>query len=1046
VVRRAENAAGQPTIVLSEQTEVCEEKTIGGEISSDYLPSKPRWDQVGRYVILDRLGMGGMGEVFRAYDPELDRKVAIKVFLEDLREDQDPSYSTQERLSEARAVARLSHPNIVPIYDVGVHDGCVFLALELVEGATLRSKMREKPEPNDETRLDWLMQCAQGLAAVHRANLVHGDFKPENAIVGVDGIVRILDFGLARTVTSERGSALATSRDGDENGPSAIFGTLNYLSAAQIHGSPASPSSDLFAWGVTLHEIVTHARPFRGENARELARDQELAGYRQRRAFRRLDGWLRQLIDESLAPIGGPTDLNLETCAERIRAGLARRNHKWLGVASLFVVSTLVAGLSFRPQAQNETCSVELGSAGVGWSDAQAQRVEHAFAATQISLAANAFRRVDAEYRAWRESWTTAVSEFCRASSGEASSESLLIRSSQRNCLLANVRAARSLSELLAHADKEMIEKSINAVQTLPSPAKCLLVSDQNDGLLAGLPAPEQEAIRNGDEALSEALLMATMGRPIAAKEAFDKVYATMEEVEWPPLLVKARTVEAGLAFEKWDHGRSWKLANQALFAAQAMDRMNLVRAAAVAQLNPAGYMLSDRVELEEMQRNIAAIDARAGADLFAQAQTQLALVRFLLHADLNEGAELAGTRGLALLDRMPDSPESRHLRANLLINLGGTRASLRRSAEGEADSLAALRILESEFGTDHPALANPLWNAALANLNAGRFERADFYALRGQRLLEDMDGPWTQRAVPFYHYRLDLLRGLGLFATAAEMYQHVVPLYQKNFGVNHIRPFGMMGDQAIALLHGGRLRESTAIFGALHGLARRMSDNLPVISRFADFQIRAALVLGHRQYAAELVKNWHEMAQLDPTVLRPSWLWARLEVALDAGDGESFRRSAAEISGLDKGILASRMIDIGDALVRGFLALQAPDEAARVVARYAELLAMDASPRDPREIWLARWRSELALFGEERERALRFARESVVLANRYRDEVSLLEIAEVCARYRRLAANADARDEPTMELINALEAQADRRRESKTELPVDFFEPIVLR
>ena len=155
-----------------------------------------RGSLLGRYLILEPIGQGGMGQVYAAYDPSLDRKVAIKILK---RTWSDPERAETERkrlVREAQAVARLSHPNVIVVYDVGIFEGQLFVAMEWVDGVTAREWIRQK-ERTVRDILSVYLQAGSGLAAVHRAGLIHRDFKPHNVLCGADGRVRVLDFGLA---------------------------------------------------------------------------------------------------------------------------------------------------------------------------------------------------------------------------------------------------------------------------------------------------------------------------------------------------------------------------------------------------------------------------------------------------------------------------------------------------------------------------------------------------------------------------------------------------------------------------------------------------------------------------------------------------------------------------------------------------------------------------------------------------------------------------------------------------------------------------------
>jgi serine/threonine protein kinase len=210
---------------------------------------------VGRYRIRSELGSGGMGVVYRAHDPHLERDVALKILRPDRHEGTDGSLHTARMIREARALAQLSHPNVVSIFDVGVADGSVFIAMELVEGQTLRTWLQDGPQPIEEVR-EVFIQAAKGLIAAHGAHLVHRDFKPGNVLMTRDErgrwICKVVDFGLARpALTSElsggsRGTFGASSdRSGDpvtELGT--VVGTPAYMAPEQHRGAEVGPAAD----------------------------------------------------------------------------------------------------------------------------------------------------------------------------------------------------------------------------------------------------------------------------------------------------------------------------------------------------------------------------------------------------------------------------------------------------------------------------------------------------------------------------------------------------------------------------------------------------------------------------------------------------------------------------------------------------------------------------------------------------------------------------------------------------------------------------------
>jgi Tol biopolymer transport system component len=218
--------------------------------------------RLGRYEILSAIGAGGMGEVYRARDAQLQRDIAIKVLPENLALDPEQRARFER---EAQAIAALSHPNILSVFDTGIHDGRLYVVTELLEGQTLRDRLSQGPLPVRKA-VDWAMQIARGLAAAHDKHLVHRDLKPENIFLVADGRAKILDFGLARSVApaSDRAETV-----GALTGAGVVLGTVGYMAPEQVRGGDVDPRTDLFAFGTVLFEMLTGQRAFRRNTAAE---------------------------------------------------------------------------------------------------------------------------------------------------------------------------------------------------------------------------------------------------------------------------------------------------------------------------------------------------------------------------------------------------------------------------------------------------------------------------------------------------------------------------------------------------------------------------------------------------------------------------------------------------------------------------------------------------------------------------------------------------------------------------------------------------------
>ncbi len=261
-----------------------------------------RGQSIGRFLVLDLLGSGGMGVVYSGYDPDLDRKVAIKLLRASaLRTDDNQT----RLLREAQAMARIKHPNVIKVHEVGTYNGQVYVAMEFADAGTVRAWMEEKARSPREI-LAVFLEAGRGLAAAHAAGLVHRDFKPDNVLMSKDGSVLVTDFGLvsslagAQPVQPDKPLSRTTPLSQELTHTGAILGTPAYMAPEQFAGE-ATARSDQFGFCVSLYEALYGARPFEGKSYVELSARVSLGEITAAPKATAVPSWMRRVLLRGLA-------------------------------------------------------------------------------------------------------------------------------------------------------------------------------------------------------------------------------------------------------------------------------------------------------------------------------------------------------------------------------------------------------------------------------------------------------------------------------------------------------------------------------------------------------------------------------------------------------------------------------------------------------------------------------------------------------------------------------------------------------------------------
>ncbi|MBC7973595.1 MAG: serine/threonine protein kinase, partial [Myxococcales bacterium] len=444
----------------------------GAQPDNPAEPLLPPGTEIGHFVIEHIIGAGGMGVVVAAHDRLLDRKVAIKV-LHQKAYPPGLDHGPARLLREAQAMAKLAHPNVVTVFEAGMHAGQIFIAMERVEGDTLAQWLRGQPR-SAQAIIAIFVQAARGLAAAHAHDLVHRDFKPENVLVGHTGEVRVTDFGLVGK--GPRHPAEAAPRDPDPRARDRIpllartltpigtlMGTPRYMAPEHYQHAPVTAQADQFAFCVALYEALYAAPPFHGTTVAELRESVLLGAPTVPTRRRDVPPWLHRAVLRGLAR--APND-RWPTMTALIHAltddPALRRRRRWQALAVVAALSAVLGiGILARRADPPVPCpSPALRLTGVWDSPARAE-MQLAFAASRGSYAADTFTRTAGVLDRYTRSWLAMRTEACEATAiRHEQSPALLDRRMQ--CLDRRLVELGALTALLrARPDERVIDRAV---------------------------------------------------------------------------------------------------------------------------------------------------------------------------------------------------------------------------------------------------------------------------------------------------------------------------------------------------------------------------------------------------------------------------------------------------------------------------------------------------------------------------------------------------------------------------------------------------------
>jgi tetratricopeptide (TPR) repeat protein len=675
--------------------------------------------RVGRFVVTGVLGRGGMGVVYAADDPELDRAVALKVLRADVSGEVDDLERRLRR--EAIAMARVSHPAVVTIYDVGVHEGCVFLAMERIAGETLAEWLARGPGWREV--LDRFIAAGRGLAAAHAAGLVHRDFKPENVLLDAGGKPRVADFGVARSSASasDRDAATGTDRDLSLTSTGALVGTPVYMSPEQLDGEPATPRSDQFSFFVALHAGLTGERPFTGSSIAELrasiGRGVQVETWDETGVLARL----RPIVVRGLAVEPADRWDSLDQALDALEAAVRPRSRRTLFATAALVIAVVAVVAVWSSRSAHQPCGGGDALAET-WSPELRIALARGFIATEAPYAADAAVRASAALDDYADRWQRMRRQACEATrvDGHQSDEQLGLRT---RCLTRRRRSMAAVVARLVEASPGAVERSIDAVRGLPEIDACADL----EALAARVPPPiDTDSRRQVDELesrLSEVESHHAAGAYPRGLELADPLVAAAAALGYRPLEGEALYARARLRSELGDHtGERADLENAVLAAVAGRDD-RIAALAAIELVITVGHRQSDIAATPPLLRQAAAAVERAGDP--DELTARLDRARAITAWGRGDSAAAKATFE-ALLARA----EERHgpTALELLVPLRGLAAVASQRMDGAAlidINSRALAIQRRHLGDDHPDVATTLGQLGYGQYLGGRFDEA---------------------------------------------------------------------------------------------------------------------------------------------------------------------------------------------------------------------------------------------------------------------------------------------------------------------------------
>ncbi len=813
-------------------------------------PSTPRripWPVeeriLSRYQLLRRIGSGGLGEVYAARDPELDREVAIKL-LHPRTHDGYELEAKARLVREAQAIAKVAHPNVVAVFDVGSynerelsgqHDvgldqDSVFIVMELVEGVTLREWLHERPRSWQEVPRVF-QQAGRGLAAAHVAGVVHRDFKPANVMIARDGRARVLDFGLACSVAAlehhNRGidhpKLPMSTLDSPLTREGTLMGTPAYMSPEQ-HAASAQPNErgDQYSFCVAFYEALAGRRPFSGKDLAELRAAIERGADESALVPRKVPRWLRRVVLRGLrvdreARWKSMDELLAALAQGQVHARI-RRTVVMLGSFTV-VCAAVFGGMQMDRRQRIATCESTGSQIEMQWPG-RAAAVKAGILGTELTYAETTSNKLVPWLDEWTVKWRNVSTQTCI----DATVEGTLTEQLRRRvdgCLDVQRAKLVSLLDQFIELDKQSVQRAVRAVTELPPPDECRDMFR----LERSWPAEQHlEQVVELRERLADVASRDALGNYDEGVAQARAVLAEAQALGWPPLTAEAQFWLGVLRSRTGDAKGAVDILKDAYVAA-ASSGADLVAADAATRL---AFVFA--VSLAQHQ---TAMDWGVHAQVFVSRVREDAgvrgatLINVLGAANLGLGAydqaERLFERTALILEEFlgAEHPEV----ANPIANLAIIHTTRGNHPQAQRFFERALAIREKALGPDHPLVAADLNNLAVVHINRGSYEEARRLLERAIDIRKDVLGSDHPDLAMSLANLASVHDVTGSYDVARELLARALAMFERSQGIQHPNVARTLSALADIELELGAFHQAEDLYRQRHGCRRVTRD-----------------------------------------------------------------------------------------------------------------------------------------------------------------------------------------------------------------------------